>query len=83
MRNWPIASVYGVVVLALAVVVWVDFRSGAVLLAAGVLWAAVLRWRLSDEAAGMLRVRRRRIDLVVLTLLGSAMLVLALVVPHH
>jgi predicted small integral membrane protein len=70
-------------VLSLAVVVWVDFRTGAVLLAAGVLWAALLRWRLSDEAAGLLRVRRRRIDLTVLTLLGSAMLVLALVVPHH
>jgi predicted small integral membrane protein len=77
------ASVYSVVVLSLAVVVWVDFRTGAVLLAAGVLWAALLRWRLSDEAAGLLRVRRRRIDLTVLTLLGSAMLVLALVVPHH
>ena len=83
MRNWPMASVYSVVVLSLAVVVWVDFRTGAVLLAAGVLWAALLRWRLSDEAAGLLRVRRRRIDLTVLTLLGSAMLVLALVVPHH
>jgi hypothetical protein len=54
-----------------------------VTVALSVLWALLLRWRLPDAAAGMLRVRRRRIDLTVLGLLGVVMLVLALVVPHH
>lgn len=82
-RQWPIASVYAVLVAGLAAAAWVDFRVGAVTVAVSVLWALVLRWRLTDADAGMLRVRRRRIDLTVLGVLGVTMLLLALVVPHH
>lgn len=64
-------------------VVFVDFRIGAILFAASVLWAFALRLVLSDKAAGLLRVRRRRIDLTVLLTLGVTLLVLALVVPHR
>jgi hypothetical protein len=82
-KQWPIVSVYLVLATGLAAAEWVDFRVGAVTVAGSVLWALLLRWRLSDAAAGMLRVRRRRVDLTVLSLLGAVMLVLALVVPHH
>lgn len=82
-KQWPIVSVYAVLAAGLASAAWIDFRIGAVMVSLSVLWALVLRWRLSDSAAGMLRVRRRRIDLTVLAVLGVTMLVLALVVPHH
>jgi hypothetical protein len=82
-RQWPLFSVYLFIILSLVAMNWIDFRIGAVLLATSVLWAALLRWRLSDRGAGWLRIRRRRIDLVVLTTLGFVLLALALVVPHH
>jgi hypothetical protein len=82
-RQWPIFSIYALVVLSLLAMNIANFRVGAVLLAASILWATILRWRLTDSAAGWLRVRRRRIDLVVLATLGFVLLSLALVVPIH
>ena len=81
-QQWPILSVYLAMLISLAVIVFVDFRFGAILLALSVLWAFALRYRLSDSAAGLLRIRRRRIDLTVLASLGTILLILALVVPH-
>jgi hypothetical protein len=82
-RQWPLLSVYAFIALSLLAMNLINFRVGAVLLAASILWAAILRWRLTDSAAGWLRVRRRRIDLVVLATLGFILLSLALVVPIH
>jgi hypothetical protein len=82
-KQWPLLSVYALSAISMLLVVFVDFRAGAVLFALSVLWAFVLRLVLSDKAAGLLRVRRRRIDLTVLLTLGITLLVLALVVPHR
>jgi hypothetical protein len=82
-RQWPLLSVYALLAVSMLLVVFVDFRAGAVLFAVSVLWACALRFVLSDQAAGLLRVRRRRIDLTVLLTLGITLLVLALVVPHR
>ena len=81
--QWPIASVYAGLLVAMSVVVWVDFRIGAVLLALTVLWAFALRWTLPDNKVGLLRIRRRRIDLTILATLGVLLMILALVVPHR
>ena len=81
--QWPIASVYAGLLASMLVVVWVDFRIGAILLALSVLWAFVLRWALPDASVGLLRIRRRRVDLTVLATLGTLLMVLALVVPHR
>ena len=81
--QWPLVSVYSGLLVSLATIVWVDFRIGAVLLALTVLGAFCLRYFLSDSAAGLLRVRRRRVDLTILALLGIVLLILALVVPHR
>ena len=81
-QQWPILSVYLGIVASLIVVVYVDFRFGAILLSLSVLLAFVLRLRLPDSAAGLLKIRRRRIDLTVLASLGTFLLILALVVPH-
>jgi len=86
MRNlirtqWPIVTVYVAIVISLALTVWVDFRAGAIGFALCVLVALGLRFALSDEQAGLLKVRRRRVDLVVLTTLGVTLLILAIIVP--
>jgi hypothetical protein len=81
-QQWPILSVYLGILASLIVVIYVDFRFGAILLSLSVLLAFVLRLRLPDSAAGLLRVRRRRVDLTVLATLGTFLLILALVVPQ-
>ena len=81
-QQWPILSVYLGILASLFVVVYVDFRSGAILLALSVLFAFLLRLRLPDSAAGFLKIRRRRVDLTVLATLGTFLLILALVVPQ-
>jgi len=82
-RQWPLVSVNALVKESHISKNLVNFRVGAVLLAGSILWAAILRWRLTDSAAGWLRVRRRRVDLVILATLGFILLSLALVAPIH
>lgn len=74
-------TVYVAIVGSLALTVWVDFRAGAIGFALCVLVALGLRFALSDTQAGLLKVRRRRVDLVVLTTLGVTLLILAVIVP--
>jgi hypothetical protein len=52
-QQWPILSVYLGILAALIVVVYVDFRFGAILLSLSVLLAFLLRLRLPDSAAGL------------------------------
>ena len=81
-QQWPILSVYLGILAALVVVIYVDFRFGAILLSLSVLLAFFLRLGLSDSAAGLLRIRRRRVDLTAMATLGTFLLILALVVPQ-
>lgn len=81
-KQWPILSVYLGILAALVVVIYVDFRFGAILLSLSVLLAFFLRLSLSDSAAGLLRIRRRRVDLTVMATLGTFLFILALVVPQ-
>lgn len=93
-RPWPRVSAAYLLVLAvgaiglvlMAVVGWgradaALFRPGALLVAGAVVLAALLRAMLSDERAGMLALRSRRVDVAVYSSLGVAALVLAIVVP--
>lgn len=80
-REWPITVVLLGVAIGLVVAVLAEFRSGTVLLAASVVFAAWLRLMLPDERAGVLKVRSRLIDVAVLAGLGLALTILALVVP--
>lgn len=65
----------------LAVVASEHFRRGAVIIAAAVLYGALLRMLLPPRVAGLLVVRHRAFDVATLGLLGLGLLVLALVVP--
>ena len=69
------------IVLAMVFVALDRFRVGSVLLAISVLAAFFQRLVLSDSRAGLLAVRRRSIDLVVLGVLGVGLAVLSVWVP--
>lgn len=57
------------------------FRVGLLVIAGSALLAFVLRFRLSDEAAGLLVVRTRKVDLILLGVLALGLLTLAIWVP--
>lgn len=80
-REWPIVVVLSVVVVSLVIVANGHFRRGCVILAGAVVLAFFLRMLLPNADAGMLAVRSRRVDLLVLGVLGLAVSVLSLWVP--
>ncbi|MGZ4429344.1 MAG: DUF3017 domain-containing protein [Nocardioidaceae bacterium] len=59
------------------------WRTGVSWIGAGLLIGAGCRALLNERGAGMLRVRRRVTDVVMLTAGGTALLVLAVVVPNQ
>lgn len=57
------------------------WRTGLAVIGAGILAGAVVRLVLPDDAAGMLKVRRKLVDVVTLAGLGAALVVLSVVIP--
>ena len=80
-REWPIGLVLACVAGSLAVVAANHFRRGTYMLAATVLLATGLRMLLPTREAGLLAVRSRFVDVLVLGFLGAGMLTLAYLVP--
>jgi len=69
--------------VGLGIVVAGAWRTGVSWIGTGLLVAAVARLVLSERGAGMLRVRRRWSDVLMLTVAGVALIVLAIVVPNQ
>ncbi len=82
-RLWPLLVVVAGVLLGLglAVVGETTWRVGSVVVGLALLAGAVERAVLSDRAAGLLQVRGKTFDVVVLGGTGLAVVALALVVP--
>ncbi len=59
------------------------WRTGVSWIGGSLLLAAVTRLVLSEHAAGMLRVRRKLADVVMLVVAGVALLVLAVIIPSQ
>jgi hypothetical protein len=80
-------AVYLLVIAATAVglgiVEWGSWRLGVKVIGVAVLVAAVTRACLNSFNSGMLRVRSKPFDLVLLTTLGVTLIVLAIVVPNQ
>ncbi|MFC3578363.1 DUF3017 domain-containing protein [Streptomyces yaanensis] len=74
-RQWPILTVLAVVGLGLLVTALDAFRFGTILIGAALLGGAVMRWVLPD--VGMLAVRSRFTDMVTYGVLGTAIVLLA------
>ena len=58
------------------------WRWGLTIMGTALLAAAVTRLLLADDNAGMLKVRRKSLDVLFLTLLGAGLVTLAIVVPN-
>ena len=69
--------------VGLGIVVAGAWRTGVSWIGTGLLVAAVARLVLTERGAGMLRVRRRWSDVLMLTVAGVALIVLAIVVPNQ
>ena len=67
----------------LAITVAGAWRTGVIWMGAGLLVGGVARLVLPERKAGMLRVRRKPSDVVMLILAGTALVVLAIVVPDQ
>lgn len=80
-RQWPITLVLALVALSLVMIATDHFRRGSVLLAASVILAFFLRMMLPGREAGFLVVRSRRVDVIVLGILGFGLGIFSLWVP--
>lgn len=79
--QWPLAVVLLVMAAAVGFVAFDEFRIGSLVLAGAMVLAFVLRAVLPSSRIGLLAVRSRTVDLIVLGGLGGALLVFALWVP--
>lgn len=80
-RQWPLLTVLGGGVVGLAAVATDHFRAGCLLLGFSVLFAALARLLLPARRVGLLVVRSRAFDVLVLATMGVALVVLAIIVP--
>jgi hypothetical protein len=80
-------SVYLVVVATalagLAITVLGAWRTGVIWMGSGLVAGGLARLVLPERRAGMLRVRRKASDVVMLLIGGAALIVLAVVVPEQ
>lgn len=79
--EWPLVLVLTGVAISMFVVVYDSFRRGSLVLAASMVLCFFLRLVLTDRDAGMLKVRGRVFDLLVLGVLSGVMLLSAIWVP--
>ena len=79
--QWPIAVVLVGVAVSLTIVALAHFRIGSLMLGASLVLAFVLRLVLPSDRVGLLAVRSKSVDLVVLGTLAAALVVFALWVP--
>ncbi len=76
-------AVVAMTLVGLAITVAGPWRTGVSWIGAGLLLAALTRLVLSERGAGMLRVRRKWSDVLMMTVGGVALLVLAVIVPNQ
>lgn len=78
---WPLLGVLAVVGVGVGYAALGHWRRAALMVAGALLMGAVLRLVLSTQMAGLLAVRRRWFDVLVMAVMGLAITVVALVVP--
>ena len=69
--------------VGLAITVLGPWRTGVIWMGVGLLVGGAARLLLPERQAGMLRVRRKPSDVVLMLLVGVALIVLAVVVPDQ
>ena len=79
-RYGPLVVVLTIAAVGLALM-FIDFRLGTSILAGSVITALVMRLVLPTRRAGLLVVRTRTIDSVVLSIIAGGLLLLAIITP--
>ncbi len=72
--QWPIVAVGAIFALAVLLVALNFWRRGALLIGVGVAVAAALRLMLTEQQAGLLVVRTRRVDVAMTAAVAAAVL---------
>lgn len=80
-HEWPLILVLGTAIAGLAVVADNHFKRGTVIFGCALLLGTFLRAVLPEDRAGLLKVRRRWIDVATLGFFAVATVTLAVVVP--
>lgn len=83
MRQWPLLIIVAGVALGLGIAFLGDstWRLGSLVIGASLVVGAVERVALPNREAGLLQVRGKGFDVAVLALTGTAIVVLAIIVP--
>ncbi|GAB3421556.1 DUF3017 domain-containing protein [Flindersiella endophytica] len=82
-RQWPLGLVLAGLVCSLGIVVVENYLVGTLLFAGFVLLGAGFRLLLPTRRAGLLVLRSRALDVTVMTVMGVAIAVLAVIVPNN
>ena len=81
LRQWPLLIVVAGLALGLLIVVLGQWQFGCLVIGCALGIGAVERVALSKQEAGLLQVRSKAFDIIVLVGMGAAIIVLAIVVP--
>ncbi len=81
LRQWPLLIIVGGILVGLVIVGTGAWRVGCVVIGATVCLGAVERVALPRREAGLLQVRSKVFDTLLLTGLGVGIIVLAMIVP--
>ena len=81
LRQWPLLLVIVCIAVGVVLIFELHWKRGAMMIGGATGLAGLLRLVLPESSAGLLVVRSRFLDVVVLGLAGLAMIVLALLVP--
>lgn len=81
--QWPLLIIVAGVVIGLATAVGGEWRMGALVIGTSLTIGAVERTMLSRRAAGMLQVRSKAFDVILLLAMGAGIIVLAILVPDR
>ncbi|MGO1974046.1 MAG: DUF3017 domain-containing protein [Propionibacteriaceae bacterium] len=81
--QWPLLIIVAGVVVGLGIAVLGEWRMGALVIGTSLTIGAVERTLLTRRAAGMLQVRSKAFDVILLLAMGVGIIVLAILVPDH
>ena len=76
-------AVVSAALIGLVLVAWGNWRLGVTVMGACLALGAVPRYFLGEHSAGMLRVRRRWFDVLIMVVVGVALIALALTIPNQ
>lgn len=82
-NQWPLLIVVAGILVGLGVAFVGQWRMGSMIIGSSLLIGAVERMLLSRRDAGLLQVRTKAFDIIVLLGMGAAIIALAILVPDR